>query len=367
MPALNAQNANPVQDQNVVVQPGPGGQLNLKIEQNKLPVFYGMKNKDTVTAAHMISRIQSLIATNGWTDEQAYSNFALALQGPAQEWFRSNIILDDTLEKKWSYIEEDFRQTFATQEDDSALLDQLANFSMKQSDDVLTYHNRVHRIIELVHNNCPDGPDMPPAAAANGVYTPEEIAAYKKTLKSSFTRYLAIQVFRAGLTRDLRAVVTQANPENYKQAFKIAKNQDMIKKSTGKPIALLDDAQEIDAVQPNFRPQRPQFQPRQNNGNNWNRSNNSGRQQPQQQQRQQQQQPQRYNNRGPGNNSNRNSNMVCTFCRITGHHQDDCRKRIAANKPCITTNGKIYWPKAVQAVESNGNEEVSMLDFQFQP
>jgi len=37
--------------------------------------------------------------------------------------------------------------------------------------------------------------------------------------------------------------------------------------------------------------------------------------------------------------------VKCMFCQIIGHHQDDCRKRINAGKPCISAAGKEYFPR----------------------
>jgi hypothetical protein len=83
-----------------------------------------------------------------------------------------------------------------------------------------------------------------------------------------------------------------------------------------------------------------------------------------------------YNNSGYSNSSNNgsgNSNdnqgqqaptsnlFKCLFCQAIGHHQDDCRKRIKANKPCVPSSGKIYWPKTkVSKVEDKDNEEPQM-------
>jgi len=34
------------------------------------------------------------------------------------------------------------------------------------------------------------------------------------------------------------------------------------------------------------------------------------------------------------------------ICQLQGHHQEDCRKRIKANKPCFDDATKItFWPK----------------------
>jgi len=48
-------------------------------------------------------------------------------------------------------------------------------------------------------------------------------------------------------------------------------------------------------------------------------------------------------NHAPGNNSKRN-NITCIFCWIPGHCQEECRKRIKENKPCLDSNGRPFWP-----------------------
>jgi hypothetical protein len=53
---------------------------------------------------------------------------------------------------------------------------------------------------------------------------------------------------------------------------------------------------------------------------------------------------QQWRSNNPGNNSNRNK-MTCSFCRKLGHRQEDCRKRINSNQPCVGSNGKTFWPK----------------------
>ena len=35
----------------------------------------------------------------------------------------------------------------------------------------------------------------------------------------------------------------------------------------------------------------------------------------------------------------------CLFCDTYGHHQNNCYKRIQANKPCIGADGRWYFPK----------------------
>jgi len=48
---------------------------------------------------------------------------------------------------------------------------------------------------------------------------------------------------------------------------------------------------------------------------------------------------------GPDNNS-RCNNQIMVFCQRQGHQQEECRKRIKANKPCFNAfTRRAFWPK----------------------
>ena len=57
--------------------------FNLRVEQNKIPEFFGAKSKDTISAADFIRRLEDLAKTNRWTDAQTYHHFANSLWNPA--------------------------------------------------------------------------------------------------------------------------------------------------------------------------------------------------------------------------------------------------------------------------------------------
>ena len=71
---------------NIPAAPGGGNgptNFNLRVEQNKIPEFFGAKSKDTISAADFIRRLEDLAKTNRWTDAQAYHHFANSLRNPA--------------------------------------------------------------------------------------------------------------------------------------------------------------------------------------------------------------------------------------------------------------------------------------------
>ena len=54
-----------------------------------------------------------------------------------------------------------------------------------------------------------------------------------------------------------------------------------------------------------------------------------------------------------------NFNSKCRYCKIPGHQQKVCRKRILAGAPCVDINGKPYPiqdDNRVQTVQSRGGE-----------
>jgi hypothetical protein len=116
---------------------GPNG-LQLRVEKAKLPEFWGQKDKDSIAAAEFAKRIDWNVQANGWTDEEAYSNFGMALRGSADIWLESMITLQkiEGARARWSIIKPYFKAEFAVQTDDKLILDGLAHMAMKRTENV---------------------------------------------------------------------------------------------------------------------------------------------------------------------------------------------------------------------------------------
>jgi len=69
--------------------------FNLRVEQNKIPEFFGTKSKDTISAMDFIQRLEDLAKTNRWTDAQSYYHFANSLRNLAREWLSSMVDMDN--------------------------------------------------------------------------------------------------------------------------------------------------------------------------------------------------------------------------------------------------------------------------------
>jgi hypothetical protein len=107
--------------------------FNLRVEQNKIPEFFGAKSEDTISAADFIRRLEDLAKTNGWTDAQTYHHFASSLRNPAQEWLSSIIDwnTDEDVRLVWSDFKDLFKQEYAVQTNDKLILEGLSNLAMK--------------------------------------------------------------------------------------------------------------------------------------------------------------------------------------------------------------------------------------------
>ena len=353
----------------VALAPGQAGAINLKIENAKLTIFYGLPGKDTITAAYMVQRIQDLTATNHWSPEDAYHHFSLALQGSAQEWLRTLQAQGDKPEKTWTYVEPLFWKEFTTDEDDTALLDQLSNLQKRPNERTRDYASRINRIIELLKRSNLDTPAVPPPANLDGTYTQAEVLKYGEIRDERLFRFFSFQLFKVGLPEDVRKVIHQQKPDSMFKAMDIASAQERTKdKDSRRPVHAVEEENfAVKAIQPTFQPSRPQnnYAPQQRQ-NNWNKQPQQQQQpygqrnqQPNQHQGAFQQQQQRPRNNTYSNNST-NGKPTCMYCRIPGHHQDDCRKRIAANAPCMNAAGKPCYPKSVNEI-SNQDPSVNLV------
>jgi hypothetical protein len=106
--------------------------LAFKVEQSKVPEFWGQKAKDTVTAIVFIRKIDNLARTNNWNDTTAYANMANALRGFAWDWlFTKAEMLDWSADQLTSMnLKPRFQKQFVTQTDDTLIIDGLSNLAM---------------------------------------------------------------------------------------------------------------------------------------------------------------------------------------------------------------------------------------------
>jgi hypothetical protein len=127
---LNQDQAGQVVQQNVPARAQTT--LAFRVEQSKVPEFWGQKAKDNVTAFVFIRKIDDLARTNNWNDTTAYANVANALKGFARDWlFATEEMLDWSGDQlTWTNLKPRFQKQFVTQTDDKLNIDGLSNLDM---------------------------------------------------------------------------------------------------------------------------------------------------------------------------------------------------------------------------------------------
>jgi hypothetical protein len=110
--------------------------------------------------------------------------------------------------------------------------------------------------------------------------------------------------------------------------------------------------QEIAAFRPQQCQQQQRYTPQQNSNYRSNQNQQKGKQN-------KNSNPKKSN---PSNSQGNSGNgKFCCYCKILNHAQEECGKRMRDNKPCVTNQGELYWPKINSTAENNDPNNVSAV------
>ncbi len=188
-------------------------------------------------------------------------------------------------------------------------------------------------------------------------------AAFRRFLRqydAMWVNFFKMNLFKAALTPELRSVVAQQDQETItiKKMYQVATTAQ--RELKGKGPALVNEIREEEPTAESETDDVAAFnrrgaRPRNNQAGGQGRGTyNSGRG------GYQAGSGRGASNSGGGNNNNRNG-KYCYFCKIQGHQQEECRKRMKENKPCRDAQGRYYWPK-IYVMDDNDAKAVSSID-----
>jgi hypothetical protein len=334
---------------------GADGGINLKVEQTKLPEFWGQREKDSITANAFIQRVDNMMAANNWTDHIAFRNFALVLRGSADVWLKSQETLEDITgdRRAWTIVRPLFKAEFAIESDDKRILDGLAHLAMKQNENVRDYFGRLNMVNTIIMEAYDSYTVLPvePVLTGNIQNDTAAMRAHVRASNINLAKFFLLNHFRAGLPTELRRVLNLQNEDELRlnAAVKLA----TIEARSREEARCNNKVYATEVVQENQEPQieaiRQNWRPSNSNQNNQYRPQNRN----QQQQRSQNQSWRQ----GAGSNSNKNG-QTCIYCKRQGHRQEECRKRMKAKQPCLDSNGRPFWPK----VNTTDNDQANNLE-----
>ncbi len=198
-------------------------------------------------------------------------------------------------------------------------------------------------------SRAPEGP--PPAAGSSD--------SGSSASNLNLAKFFLLNHFRAGLPTELRRVLNLQNEDELRlnAAVKLAtieaRSREEAKcqsKIYATEVVSNNQEPHIEAVRQTWRPanqaQSNQYRPQNRNQNQQQRSNNQSWRQ------------------GAGSNTNKNG-QTCIYCKRQGHRQEECRKRQKANKPCLDSNGRAFWPK-VNITENQPTNNLEVPSYSFQ-
>ena len=198
-----------------------GGQgtnnFNLRVEQNKIPKFFGSKSKDSISAADFIRQLEDLAKTNRWLDAQIYYHFANSLWNPARERLSSVVNWDDDEHNQppWSDFKEIFKQEYAVQTNKRLILEGLANLAMKPNKMTNELLTRITRTVRVIKESFVDyGAIIPdPHNDINHGISNQTFITFRRQYTAMMFNFFKMNFYKAALTPELRAVIAQQDPE----------------------------------------------------------------------------------------------------------------------------------------------------------
>jgi len=394
---LNQDQAGQVVQQNVPA--GAQTTLAFRVEQSKLPDFWGQEAKDSVTAIVFIRKIDDLARTNNWNDTTTYANVANALKGFARDWlFATAEMLDWSADQlTWTNLKPRFQKQFATQTDDKLIIDGLSNLAMglkETTGELLARITNTMVIIKESYAAYENKVEAPTQDGPGGVgYLEATATKWKNDAVNNMLQFFKMQLFRAALPGDLRKAVAQHNQNmiTLDDMYQVATDTQRESGSkTPRPMAAVNEdshseAEDEEDVVAAFQNRRNnQFEnraKRQNSGapqrnnrmsshtseaitavkkeNEFDREDEGGVAafQKRKMSYTSRQNCSSINRARSGNNAYRNG-KYCYYCKIQNHRQEECRKRIRENEPCKDRRGRAYWPKTyVMDTSSEKNEQ----------
>jgi hypothetical protein len=202
--------------------------FNLRVEQNKIPEFFGAKSKDTISAADFIRQLEDLAKTNRWTDAQTYHHFANSLRNPAWEWLSSivNWNPDENVWLVWSDFKDLFKQEYAVQTNYKLILEGLSNLAMKPNETTNELLTRITRTTRVIRESFDDyDAKIPyPHNDRNDGISNHSFRRFLRQYDAMWINFFKMNLFKAALTPELRSVVAQQEQETItiKKMYQVA-------------------------------------------------------------------------------------------------------------------------------------------------
>ena len=333
-----------------------------------LPLFYGRKEKDSVTPEFLIDRLEAAAVVARWdTDARKCTEFHLILRDRALLWWKS-LRHGDINITVWDTVKTQFLKAYSPKFTAKTTCTNFQELVQKAGENVQDYFLRVSDTFEMFLKAKPAIPDAinnayvapvdgaviaaVPAAAPDTLINLKREGLAQGALYTE--RFFLTQLFIAGLKDDLRSETMKAGKVNIMEAVDHARELEVINADRRK-------VGHISAISPTEPEDEDGDEPPAGMDEEEIRYVNVLR-------TQQGKKPYRFTRSGPprSGTSSRSSSgsgprpgTKCRYCHNTGHMQKECRKRKAANAPMVDATGKPFEnsPNRITQIKENPDED----------
>jgi hypothetical protein len=307
-----------------------------------MPLYFGRKEKDTITARHLIERIEKGAVIAAWDAARKCNELYMLLRDKAMVWYES--LVDEELDlQDWDVVKREFLKTYEPKYSARTTCANFSDLVQKPGETINDFHVRVQTAYKRITDSKPATMATVRLAGA----TPDQA---KLEGMKDMAKFFKHQLFLAGLSDNLRDKVLEAKKDTFTESLDLARELESIQldhRRSQKIAAVKAELQpeeastiaweslteeEVEQVAA-IRAKNNRFQPKRTFAAPQGRSN------------------------GP-----RNQNVVCRYCKKKGHMQKECRSRQRDKAPMVDANGKAYDNRVNNVAEEGAKPEQEYED-----
>lgn len=335
-----------------------------------LPLFYGRKEKDTVTARLLIERFTTASRIANWdaNEVRKIEEFYLILRDRALIWWKSLEDIPDFPRdanqryNNWNRVKEEFLAAYAVRYTAKSACTNFQDLVQRTGENVQDYYLRVIEAHQRIKESMPAD-----IFAVRYAVVPVVQVDLKKEGLDDGARFYLHQLFLAGLKEDIRIKTMEAGHAYVQQSLVTARETESILNDKSKRSLLaaiqqeneeLNEGEEFENFFSNYlsnredtelEPWEEQYLDKVNairfkKGKKPFRAGGGG--------------AKRFNKTG----------VTCRYCSAKGHFQRECRKRLKDGKPQVDAQGRAYISETRmnalrEEEEDEEDENVSALSY----
>jgi hypothetical protein len=176
-----------------------------------MPLFFGRKEKDTITARHLIDRIDRARTIATWNAERTCNELYMILRDKALVWYES-LANDDLDLKDWDVVKKEFLKTYESKYSARTTCANFADLTQKPGETVNDYHVQV----QTTYKHLTDSKPATMVAVRNPTAT---VAEAKLESIANMGKFFKHQLFQASLSDNLRDKTLEAKKGTFAQSL----------------------------------------------------------------------------------------------------------------------------------------------------